>query len=118
MEVSCSLDDFARKYDLNHDAMRAICVAAVADDRLMRMVLNPEVSGSAPTTEDAPMLFWLWNCMEPWRRFERCVNEALRPSVEAVPVTGAIQQVCDIVAQEQAGVASDLKDYLAREEAA
>ena len=117
-DVSGSLHDFARKYHLDPDALRAICVEAVAHDDFMKMALNYEVSGSAPTTGDAPLLFWLWSSLEPWGSWEKFVDEALRASVEAVPVTGAFQHVCDIEAKEQARVTIDLNDYIGREEAA
>ena len=40
--------------------------------------------------------------MEPWGSWEKFVNEALRASVEAVPVTGALQQLNVIDALEDA----------------
>ena len=56
--------------------------------------------------------------MDPWRCWERFVNEALRASVEAVPVTGAFQQLCVIEAREEAHVLIREMECVARQEAA
>ena len=64
------------------------------------------------------MLFWLWNSMEPWGCWESFVNETLRASVEAVPVTGALQQLCVIEAREEALVLIREMECVARQEAA
>ena len=117
-DVSGSLHDFARKNHLDPDALRDICVEAVAHDDFMEVALNYEVSGSAPTTGDAPLLFWLWSSMEPWGSWEKFVNEALRASVEAVPVTGAFQQLRVIETREEAHVLIREMECVARQEAA